>query len=324
MQAPPKVSVVIPTYNGARFIERTVLSALRQTYPHREIIVVDDGSTDDTPKILEKFKNDIICIRTPNGGVARAMNTGVLRAQGEWISFLDHDDLWFKNKMETKVKLSECYPQAGMICCDFIFRNNFTRRLGRNYGGYWKIFLNEKNEEIYVQDAFGLMLKGCVMGTCSAVMVRRDLIVESGLFNPSHRISGDYDCWLRCAARLPVLFLNRVLAYKRTHKENLSTRIEALFEYKDIVGNIASAFPERLAPPKLRRVYDIERAKIDYIIGNTYYESSRPFKAFEHYFKGLGCSLSAWNILTFSWIFSKKFVRLLSLGILSRKRFGMR
>lgn len=110
-----KVSVVVPTYNRARSIREAVESILAQTYPAYEIIVVDDGSTDDTPEILAGYGDRIIVIRQENRGVAAARNAAIRQATGEWIGFLDSDDLWYKDRIEQFARNSGEIPKKSVF-----------------------------------------------------------------------------------------------------------------------------------------------------------------------------------------------------------------
>src|SRR5258708_6301139 len=101
----PSISVIIPVYNGEKFVAEAIRSVLAQDFKAHEIIVIDDGSTDSTPAILEGFKGKIICKRIENGGVSHARNVGLGIATGNFIAFLDHDDIWFKCKLKKQADL---------------------------------------------------------------------------------------------------------------------------------------------------------------------------------------------------------------------------
>jgi glycosyltransferase involved in cell wall biosynthesis len=115
---PPLVSVIIPAYNAGPYIAETLDSVLRQTHPHREIIVVDDGSTDDTLHRLEPYRAAIRYIRQANLGVGAARNAGLRVASGDYIAFLDADDLWRPEKLALQLNVATRHPQSGLIACD--------------------------------------------------------------------------------------------------------------------------------------------------------------------------------------------------------------
>ena len=112
------VSVIIPTYNSGPFVTETIDSVLCQTHPHREIIVVDDGSTDDTPARVRHYGSKISYIRQSNAGVGAARNIGIRAASGDYLAFLDSDDLWLPEKLEVQLAVAARYPDSGLIACD--------------------------------------------------------------------------------------------------------------------------------------------------------------------------------------------------------------
>ena len=114
----PLVSVVIPSFNYARFLVDCVDSALAQTYPHREIIVVDDGSTDNTRQVLEHYGDKIVYIHQSNQGLSQARNTGIHAAKGEFIALLDSDDLWHPRKLELQIRCMKDHPEIGLLATE--------------------------------------------------------------------------------------------------------------------------------------------------------------------------------------------------------------
>lgn len=117
---PLDVSVIIPTYNRARLVVEAIESVLHQTAPPREIIVIDDGSTDETPRALESFGNRIISIHQENQGVGAARNRGLAMAQGRYLAFLDSDDIWLEFKLELQIAVMERIPEIGFLFSDFL------------------------------------------------------------------------------------------------------------------------------------------------------------------------------------------------------------
>lgn len=115
---PGTVSVVIPSYNRAHCLKRTVDSVLTQTYPPIEVLVVDDGSTDATPEVCRGFASPVRCIRQQNGGVAVARNRGIAEARGELVALLDADDLWAPRKLEMQAAVFAAFPEVGIVTCD--------------------------------------------------------------------------------------------------------------------------------------------------------------------------------------------------------------
>jgi len=125
-----KVSVIIPTYNREQLLKRAIQSVLNQTFRDFEIIVVDDGSTDNTKEIIDSFTSDKIkyIYESNSGGAARPKNTGIKNAQGKYIAVLDSDDEWLPQKLEKQIELLEIFqdPKLGAVGCDvFVFENGY-------------------------------------------------------------------------------------------------------------------------------------------------------------------------------------------------------
>ncbi len=182
----PKVSVIIPTYNRGGYIKRALESVLNQTYNDFEIIIVDDGSTDDTKKVLEPYKDVIKYIYQENKGVSAARNRGIKGSCGEYIAFLDSDDGWTNEKLSIQSTILDKDKKIGIV-----------------YSKMTKI--NAKNEvcgtkpENYIGKDFNeLIEKGGDLPT-SAVMVRRECFDQAGLFDETFEIMEDLDMWIRIA-----------------------------------------------------------------------------------------------------------------------------
>lgn len=206
----PRVSVVIPTYNRAWSLPEAVDSVLAQDYESFELIVVDDGSTDDTGAVLAAYEDRLRVIRRKNGGVSAARNTGVRAASGSLIAFLDSDDLWLPGKIAEQAAYLENHPRR-MICqTEEIWIRNGVRvnpaRRHRKPSG----------------DIFERSLERCLVSP-SAVMLRRRLLDQVGLFDERLPACEDYDLWLRVACRWPVYRLDTPRVVKRGgHADQLS------------------------------------------------------------------------------------------------------
>jgi len=165
----PTVSVVITAYNAAAFLHRAIESALGQTHRPLEIIVVDDGSTDETASVAARYPVKVI--RQANGGPGSARNTGILAARGEWIALLDHDDTWFPDK--TRLQLERATEGVSAVFSEKAPNTSevtFEQMFWRNYGG-----------------------------NPSSTIIRRDVLLELGLFDSDRSLLGvdDYNLWLR-------------------------------------------------------------------------------------------------------------------------------
>ena len=205
------VSVIVPTYNRAEFLNRALMSVVKQTVKCSEIIVVDDGSTDDTANLLHKFSRTIEIplkiIRQENKGPAAARNLGITSAKQEYVAFLDSDDHWNKRKIEIQYKILQDNPEY------FI---SHTKEKWLRRGAH----LNQKKKHIPRHgDIFDHCLQLCGVGM-STVMIRSDLFEKIGLFDENIRCCEDYDFWLRVSCRFPFYLVNEPLTVKEGGRED--------------------------------------------------------------------------------------------------------
>ncbi len=215
------VSVIVPTFNRADRVVRAVSSVLAQTFPALEIIVVDDGSTDHTQKVLIPFKDRIRTITlSANQGVSRARNRGIQSAMAPFIAFLDSDDHWLPDKLAVQAAFFETHPRARICQTDEIWM-----RRGRR--------VNPKNRHIKPSgDIFVPSLKLCLVSP-SAVMLKRSLLDEVGLFDETLPACEDYDLWLRITCRYPVYLIPRPLIVKQGgHEDQLSARYTGMDRFR--------------------------------------------------------------------------------------------
>lgn len=190
MTKPPTVSVVIPAYNAAWCVGKAIDSVLAQEYDAFEVIVVDDGSTDDTAAVLAGYHENIRVIRQINGGMSNARNAGIREATGEFIAFLDSDDWWMPGKLGRQVELLRAHPKIGFCSTAARVEDPEGRLLNvwqcQTWQGSFLVHLFQSNAD--------------VPGSCSAVMVRRALLQVTGGFDETLRGLEDPDLWIRLAA----------------------------------------------------------------------------------------------------------------------------
>ena len=213
-----RVSVVIPTYNRAPFLPQALESVFAQTCQDFELIVVDDGSDDDTPQVVAGRDDRLRYLRLEHRGVSAARNAGLAAASAPYLAFLDSDDLWAPEMLATGIDYMETHPECGLVCSDFA--------VGETRGGSppvrWESFLGVGRAQGLVQTAgFPELLSGNFVSLCTAV-IRTSAAREVGGFDEALPVMEDWDFALRLAARRPIGFINRILAYSRRHGENLS------------------------------------------------------------------------------------------------------
>jgi glycosyltransferase involved in cell wall biosynthesis len=206
----PQVSVIIPTYNRGWVIREAIDSVLAQDFTDFELIVVDDGSTDDTGRILDSYGQDLTVLQQPNRGVSAARNQGVGAAAGQLIAFLDSDDLWLPRKLSVQVDFFSSHPDAMINQTEEIWIRNGVRVNPKTRHQKFSGLIFERSLEL------------CLVSP-SAVMMRRSLFDQVGLFDEDLPACEDYDLWLRISWRFPVHLIETPLIIKRGgHADQLS------------------------------------------------------------------------------------------------------
>jgi len=208
----PLISVIIPTFNRRDFLVAAVDSVVSQTFGDFELIVVDDGSTDGTGDVMARYADRVIYVVQENRGVSAARNHGIDLARGEYISFLDSDDLWMPTKLEKQVKFFQGHPSA-QVC----YTDELWIRRGRQVNP-------RKRHAKHSGWIYAHCLPLCIISP-SSVCLRREVLDTVGYFDPELPVCEDYDLWLRVAARYPVHFIAERLIVKRGgHPDQLSHR----------------------------------------------------------------------------------------------------
>lgn len=205
----PAVSVVVTTYNQETFIAAAIESVLAQTFSDYEVIVVDDGSTDRTPQELARFEGRARIIRQPNQGIAGSRNTGIRQATGEFLAFLDGDDLWEHDKLERQVAAAREHPQSGLIVVDGVQFSGSEVRLP-------SLVTSPMRDRFACQDSVTLRCYPDIVArnpisTTSQIMIPRSVFDTVGLSNPAFAVCSDWDLYIRIAARYELTFLSQKL-----------------------------------------------------------------------------------------------------------------
>lgn len=210
-----KVSVVIPNYNYSRYVGGAIDSALAQTYPDLEVIVVDDGSTDVSLDVLLGYGDRIKTILQKNNGVSAARNNGVSESSGEFIAFLDADDLWLPEKIEKQVAMFRSEPSLGLVHVGV----NEIDAEGRSLRHRLEGSTGDATTDLLI-----LGRKG-VLGGGSGIMVPRAVFDEVGGFDTRLSTSADWDLFYQVAFRYPIGFVPEVLLKYRFHSSNMRANV---------------------------------------------------------------------------------------------------
>jgi len=252
-----KISAIVPVYNCARYVGKAIESIFAQTHPASEIIVVDDGSTDGTRDALERYKSSITYIYQKNAGEPAARNTGMRHSSGDYIAYLDADDLWMPDKLELQLQYLKTHPNCDLVYTDMmtfddqgIIEHSVRAARGRVYCS-GKIF-----PQLFRETLFG----------SGSVLFRKEAAEKVGGFDETFLVGSDYEMWLRMARHFDFGYVDKPLLMYRQHPEMstqklgkipqggipwqvkvLKRTLELFPEVRRELGN--SAINERLAVP---------------------------------------------------------------------------
>jgi glycosyltransferase involved in cell wall biosynthesis len=206
MGVAPLISVVVPLYNGAGYIRRSIQSVLRQTYSDFELIVVDDGSTDNGPEVVRTFTDARVrLIRQENAGVSAARNRGIAEAQGRYVAFLDADDEWEPQFLEAIVHLSVAYPAAG------IWATGYRRVFPTGPSVEFTVAESRSHTTLQIEDYFRRLPGGSLVHA-SAVAIPVSVLQKLGGFREGCHSGEDEEMWGRIALHYPVGYDTRILS----------------------------------------------------------------------------------------------------------------
>jgi len=225
MKSDPLVSVVIPAYNSAAVLGDAIDSVMTQSYSPIEIIVVDDGSSDATAKVVWNY-SEVRYLRQSNRGPSAARNHGIAEARGEYIAFLDADDVWLPRKLAEQMSVLEYHSGAGLVFADMQFFSAAAAAQVSMFEthGFTAEFFGQDNRVI---DAPSKLVRTNFIPT-STVLAPKSALVKAGGFDEQFTKSEDWDLWLRIALRWPIVYSPKVLMMKRVHEINTSLDAEGM------------------------------------------------------------------------------------------------
>lgn len=219
----PLVTVIIPAYNHEKYIEECLESVINQTFPNLEIIVINDGSKDNTDETIRRLiarkSRSITYLSKENEGLCKTLNLGLEMAHGKYLSFIASDDVWLPSRIEEGVLLLESNRNIGMVFSDAFFAN-FDEKSAVRYSEYKpkikKLFKNSiQNSDIYE----AMLVENIVLAL--TVLIRKECIDNVGIFDESLEYE-DYDMWLRVSNKYPIAYIDKPLAFYRIHDNNVS------------------------------------------------------------------------------------------------------
>jgi len=267
------ISAIIPTYNYGRFLREAIDSVLAQTYPVLELIVVDDGSTDDTPQILASYGDRIRAIYQTNGGVGAARNRGIAEARGEYVAFLDSDDIWLPAKLEKEIALFDADPDLGLVHCGAETFDNSGKIL----------FVSLSGCEGWVGPDLLRLERTVIAAPGSGTTVPKRVAEEIGGFDPRLQPSEDWDFCYRIAERYRVGFVPEVLVRYRMHGNGIHLNIPRMENGMLMALEKALRSPDPAVQSLRRHTY----GRIHRILAGCYFQTGETRKFVRHMLKSV-------------------------------------
>jgi glycosyltransferase involved in cell wall biosynthesis len=211
----PLITVAICSFNGERYLEKTLISVLAQDYSNFEIVIIDDGSTDGTASIIERFASQNKCVRPffrSNHGLPASRNFSFAQAKGEWIAIVDQDDLWYPTRLSRQLDIARKYPTAGVVFSNVHHINESDEVTG----DYMSTFTLPESF-IPKGNVGNLLLKlGCFSASAST-LIKRETIQTVGAFDESLAYACDYDYFIRAGFEFDFAYTRDILAAWRSH-----------------------------------------------------------------------------------------------------------
>jgi glycosyltransferase involved in cell wall biosynthesis len=276
------VSVIIPTYNYGHFLGDAIESVLNQTYPITEIIVVDDGSNDITEEVVKKFGEKVNYIKQNNGGLSKARNTGLENSTGDFIAFLDADDMWLPQKIEKEIAKFQEDDQFGLVFCGMREFDTVTNET---------IHLHLNGEEGWIAKELLLLEKPAVIGIGSTGLISRETLENVGSFDTDLKHSEDWDFSYRVAKKYKIGFVREVLVNYRNHGNNMHKNLKNLESAVQICFKKAFQTNDQNVLALRRKTYGNFHTELS----GLYFRAGDYVQFFEHMVKALWLTPTNYN-----------------------------
>jgi glycosyltransferase involved in cell wall biosynthesis len=274
----PRVSIVIPAYNMAAFVSHAIESALGQTYDDCEIIVVDDGSVDETGAIVRRFEPRVRYVYQDNAGANAARNHGIRLARGSAVALLDADDVWLPHKLERQVALLDSRPDVKLVGCGYSERDASLKTVVRD--------VVRRNFPSHDKLLEALSIAQLIPGSGSGVLIAKECFDVVGMFDETLKVAEDWDMWLRIVSRYNAAFVEEVLVLIRKDRRNKPQYRTLTTEQDQVEFVIRKNVSKERQPRAL--------AALHARLGSQYLFRGRPQLAFEHLLRSL--RLHPWRI----------------------------
>jgi glycosyltransferase involved in cell wall biosynthesis len=254
-----EVSIIIPTYNSAQYVTDAVDSVLNQTFGDLEVLIIDDGSTDETESVMCRYSSSVRYIRQQNSGVAAARNRGITESRGRYVAFLDADDTWLPDKLERQIAALRAHTDTRVCYTAFTLVSSDLSPLA---------IVRSKRQGRALED---LLLRGNVVGSICTVLCERSLFEKTGGFDQALSQCADWDMWVRLAALTEFLYLDEPTVTYRQHGSNMSRNAPLLEHDSTRVLEKGFAMPEVTSSLRAKRRSAL--ARNDMVLAGTYFHA---------------------------------------------------
>jgi glycosyltransferase involved in cell wall biosynthesis len=290
----PRVSVVLPVYNGERFIGEAIQSVLDQTFRDFALVVVDDGSTDHTETIVRRSKGPIIYHRQENQGAGVARNLGVALAQSEWIAFMDADDIWDRQKLRTQFEYLEKHPDVSFVHCDMDLMDSEGTIIEE---GFLSAALARRKRKGH-RNLVSLAFDDQPFPYPSTVMCKRELFLRTGGFNPrfGKNYHEDFELFARMAHISPNHFMPQSLVRYRRGKRNEERWTRNWQILLDCLLELWRDDPERLAAVNRYTAYHWSNQGKRFLRSGNYKKARQHFRRAYSQYPFYWKNLSRWAL----------------------------
>lgn len=292
----PRISVVIPTYNNAGYIRQALQSVFAQSFTDYDVLVVDDGSTDDTRGVVAEYGSRVQYVYQPNQGLAVARNTGLRTVTGEYLTYLDADDIWEPANLEVKSAVLAAHPELGGVFSEFLIFDEggvrfprgtkelfpFFGRTGRDFA---TVFAHQVTVDVPgghpASLRYGPVFESLFWGNFilpTSMVFHRERARQVGEFRPELRTQQDYEYWLRFSQRYPLAYVDAVLARYRRHPNQLTdhSRIGNIFR---AVNGIIDQYEQDFAQRGRSAEFARRKAELLTELGKVYIAQGRGLEA---------------------------------------------
>jgi len=234
-------SVIIPTYNRLSFLKEAISSVHNQSFKNYELIIVDDASTDETAQYLSSLQNCTVLKNNINKGVSYSRNKGIEQAKGNYIAFLDSDDLWEPTKLEKQAQFFKTQPNTYVCHTNEVWLRNGTHMNQSKH--------HKKQAGFFIERAVHL----CLVSP-SSVAIKRDILIEEGMFDTTLPVCEDYDLWLKLNLKYPFGFLDEALVIKQGgHTDQLSQKLPAMDMYR--IKSMLNILSDRVLTSEQKQIF---------------------------------------------------------------------